>query len=75
MLVHDEDVEVRADVARNGNHRHHDILVNDSNAYVRRMVAIYSSDKHRKILSHDKDEDVRIVASRQLEIPAWLLYR
>ena len=75
MLVHDEDFEVRADVVRNGNHRHHDILVNDSNAYVRRMVVIYGSDKHRKILSHDKDEDVRIVASRQLEIPAWLLYR
>ena len=42
---------------------------------MRRMVAIYGSDKHRKILSHDKDEDVRIVASQQLEIPAWLLYR
>ena len=75
MLVHDEDFEVRADVVRNGNHRHHNILVNDSNAYVRRMVAIYGSDKHRKILSHDKGEDVRIVASQQLEIPAWLLYR
>lgn len=75
MLVHDVDSEVRRAVARNGNFRHHNILIKDSDPRVRSLVAVYGSDKHRKILSHDKDYSVSSVASRQLEIPAWLLYR
>ena len=84
MLLNDPNAAVRCLIAAHGTNEHRDILINDKDDEVRmrvamygtiRHVAVYGSDKHRKILSHDKDYSVSSVASRQLEIPAWLLYR
>ena len=66
-LIHDEDPDVRRNVARNGNDKHRDQLVHDEDPNVRWKVAEFGNENHARALLNDKNKDVKRVAKLKLK--------